>query len=120
VALLHELRASLLVSTYQANKLLAVRASENGLSTLVRTFDKPMGLAVDSRRLAIGTRKEVWLLKNAPDIASRIEPLGQHDDLLFAALVSYHGRHRHSRNRVGRRRVVVRQHAVLVPGDVES
>src|SRR5436190_7226969 len=75
VALLHELGASLLVSTYQANKLLTVRANCPGLSTLVRTFDKPMGLAVDFRRLALGTRKEVWLLRNAPDIAPRIEPL---------------------------------------------
>jgi len=59
VELLHRLNASLLVSTYQANKLLAVRASNQGLNTLVRTFDKPMGLAVDGSRLAIGTRKEV-------------------------------------------------------------
>src|SRR5687768_11733374 len=44
-ALLNELRASLLISTYQANKLLAVRTSGRGLSTLVRTFDRPMGLA---------------------------------------------------------------------------
>ena len=36
VALLHELRASLLVSTYQANKLLVVRANGSGLSTLDR------------------------------------------------------------------------------------
>ena len=79
VTLLQELGASLLVSTYQANKLLAVRASGNGLSTLVRTFDKPMGLAVDESRLAVGTRKEVWFLRNAPDIAPRIEPAGQHD-----------------------------------------
>src|SRR5687767_2270805 len=79
VALLHELGASLLVSTYQANKLLAVRASGSGLSTLVRTFDKPMGLAVDGSRLVIGTRKEVWFLRNAPDIAPRIEPAGLHD-----------------------------------------
>ncbi len=79
VALLHQLGASLLVSTYQANKLLAVRASGNGLSTLVRTFDKPMGLAVNARRLAIGTRKEVWFLRNAPDIARRVEPVGMHD-----------------------------------------
>jgi uncharacterized protein (TIGR03032 family) len=79
VALLQELGATLLVSTYQANKLLAVRASGNGISTLVRTFDKPMGLAVDARRLAIGTRKEVWFLRNAPDIAPRVEPAGMHD-----------------------------------------
>jgi uncharacterized protein (TIGR03032 family) len=79
VALLHQLDASLLVSTYQANKLLVVRAAGGGLSTLVRTFDRPMGLAVDSLRLALGTRTEVWLLRNAPDIAPRIEPAGHHD-----------------------------------------
>ena len=79
VALLQQLRASLLVSTYQANKLLAVRAQGNGLSTLVRTFDKPMGLAVHAGRLALGTRDQVWFLRNAADIAPRIEPAGQHD-----------------------------------------
>src|SRR5215471_17752315 len=60
VALLHQLRASLLVTTYQANKLLVVRAAGNGLSTLVRSFDQPMGLAVDARRMALGTRDQVW------------------------------------------------------------
>jgi uncharacterized protein (TIGR03032 family) len=79
VALLHQLRASLLVSTYQANKLLAVRAQGNGLSTLVRTFDRPMGLAVDTHRLALGTRNQVWFFRNAPDIAPRVEPQGVHD-----------------------------------------
>ncbi|MBS0261877.1 MAG: DUF4915 domain-containing protein, partial [Planctomycetes bacterium] len=63
VALMKQLGATLLVSTYQANKLLAVRAAESGLSVLVRTFDRPMGLAVDARRLEIGTRKEVWTLR---------------------------------------------------------
>lgn len=79
VALMQELGASLLVSTYQANKLLVARASGGGLSTLVRTFERPMGLAVDSQRLMIGTRNQIWHLRNAPDIASRVEPAGQHD-----------------------------------------
>jgi uncharacterized protein (TIGR03032 family) len=79
VELLHKMEASLLVSTYQANKLLAVRASGPGLSTLVRTFERPMGLAVDGSRIALGTRKEVWTFRNAPDIAPRIEPAGAHD-----------------------------------------
>jgi uncharacterized protein (TIGR03032 family) len=77
--LLRQLNVSLLVTTYQANKLLVVRAAGDALSTLVRTFDRPMGLAADGRRLAVGTRTEVWLLRNAPDIASRIEPAGHHD-----------------------------------------
>lgn len=79
VALLAQLGASLLVSTYQANKLLVIRAFEGGLSTLVRTFDKPMGIALDARRMAIGTRNSIWHLRNAPDIAPRIEPIDQHD-----------------------------------------
>src|SRR5213593_2839156 len=66
VALLHQLQASLLVTTYQANKLLVARASGAGLSTLVRTFERPMGLAVDARRLVIGTRDGIWTLRNAP------------------------------------------------------
>jgi uncharacterized protein (TIGR03032 family) len=78
-ALLRQLSASLLVTTYQANKLLVVRAAGGGLSTLVRTFDQPMGMALSGRRLALGTRNQIWLLRDAPDIAPRIEPAGMHD-----------------------------------------
>ena len=67
------------MSTYQANKLLVARAAAGGLSMLVRTFERPMGLAVDSRRLTIGTRNQIWFLRNAPDIASHVEPAGTHD-----------------------------------------
>jgi uncharacterized protein (TIGR03032 family) len=56
-----------------------VRAGSGGLSTLVRTFDKPMGLAAAGGRLALGTRQEVWFFRNAPDIAPRVEPAGRHD-----------------------------------------
>lgn len=79
VALLTELGASLAVSTYQANKLLVARAHGPGLSTLVRTFDRPMGLAVDSGRLTIGTRNQIWFLRDAPDIAPQMEPAGRQD-----------------------------------------
>src|SRR5262245_5085721 len=79
VAVLHELRASVLVSTYQANKLLVARAAGAGLSTLVRTFDRPMGIAADVRRLALGTRGQVWEFRNAPDIAPQVPPAGSHD-----------------------------------------
>ena len=78
-AVLAGLGSSLLVSTYQANKLLVARAAGAGLSMLVRTFDRPMGLAVDGGRLALGTRDQVWEFRNAADIAPRVEPAGQHD-----------------------------------------
>ncbi len=48
-ALLKSCGISLLVSTYQANKLMVVRESEGGLWTLLRAFDRPMGLAVRER-----------------------------------------------------------------------
>src|SRR6187549_259802 len=79
VSLLEQLNSTLLVSTYQANKLLAVRADGAGLSTLVRTFDRPMGMAIDGRRLALGTRGQVWFYRDAPDVAPRVEPAGRHD-----------------------------------------
>lgn len=79
VELLRGLGASLLVSTYQANKLLVARATRDGLSILVRSFERPMGVAVAPGRLDIGTRNQVWVMRNAPDIAPRVEPVGTHD-----------------------------------------
>ena len=76
---LRALGSTLLVSTYQANKLLAARVTRDGLSILVRTFERPMGMAVAADRLIVGTRNQVWEFRNAPDIASRIEPAGTHD-----------------------------------------
>ena len=77
--LLASLGASLFVTTYQAGKLLVFRAAAGRLSLLMRTFDQAMGLAVDKSRLAIGTRFQVWTLRNAPDIASQLEPHGRYD-----------------------------------------
>jgi len=79
VELLHQLSASLWFTTYQAQQLLLARADGAALSLLVRTFDKPMGLAVDARRLALGTRDRIWFFRNAPDIAAQLEPVGRHD-----------------------------------------
>jgi uncharacterized protein (TIGR03032 family) len=79
VAVLKQLGASLVITTYQANKLLVARVAGAGLSMLVRTFDRPMGLAVNGDRLALGCREQMWEFRNAPAIAPLIEPAGQHD-----------------------------------------
>lgn len=70
---------SLVVSTYQAGKLIALRADENVINTHFRVFNKPMGLAGDASRLAIGTTSQIWELKNVPAVAPKIEPAGKHD-----------------------------------------
>src|SRR5437762_106914 len=71
---------SLVVTTYQAGKLMTVRGTQGKISTLLRSFDRPMGLAIkDGRDLALGTRYQVWFYRNAPDIAPQLEPVGKHD-----------------------------------------
>ena len=77
--LLGRLNVSLLVTTYQAGKLVVVRSDGARVSTLLRSFEQPMGLAVDARRLVLGTRNALWTFRNAPDIAPQLEPPGRHD-----------------------------------------
>ena len=73
------LRSSLLVSTYQTGKLICARARDGELNTHFRNFEKPMGIAVADGRFALGTRTEVWDLRDMPEAAPKIEPPGTHD-----------------------------------------
>ena len=57
---------SLLVTTYQAGKLVIVRPDGGLANTHFRNFKKPMGMAFDGNRLAIGTAQEVWEFRNVP------------------------------------------------------
>jgi uncharacterized protein (TIGR03032 family) len=77
--LLSQLGVSLLVSTYQAGKVVAVGVAENELTLSYHNFEKAMGLAVKPDRIAAGTRAQIWFLRSAPDLASRVEPAGRHD-----------------------------------------
>lgn len=70
---------SILVSTYQAGKLIAVRARGEELNTHFRNFAAPMGLALRNGRLAIGTNVRIQEFHNQPQIAARLDPPGTHD-----------------------------------------
>ncbi len=87
-AALRALGGSLLVSTYQTGKLICLRADAAGLNTHFRDVDKPMGIAVAPGRFALGTRTEVWDMRDLPQAAPGIEPAGAHD-------ACYLPRHRH-------------------------
>src|SRR5260370_5609059 len=80
-ALVRQLGASLLVTTYQAGKLVMVRDQGSHLNTHYRTFQSPMGLALadGGAKLAIGTTIQVWEFRDVPDVARRLEPAGRHD-----------------------------------------
>ncbi|MCW2966990.1 MAG: repeat-containing protein [Solirubrobacteraceae bacterium] len=76
---LTQLGGSLLISTYQTGKLVCARAQAGALNTHFRDYDKPMGIAVAPGRIALGTRTEVWDLRNMPEAAPKVEPAGTHD-----------------------------------------
>jgi uncharacterized protein (TIGR03032 family) len=78
-ALLQELGLSVLVTTYQAGKLVVLRADGDVLNTHFRGFHVPMGLAVQGGRLALGTALEIWELHDLPAVAAKLEPAGKHD-----------------------------------------
>ncbi|BFM09649.1 TIGR03032 family protein [Halioxenophilus aromaticivorans] len=76
-----QLNISLVVSTYQAGKVILVRHDQttNAINTHFRNFAKPMGIAVKDNRLCIGGTNTVWEYRNLPAVAAKLEPSGKHD-----------------------------------------
>lgn len=77
--LLDKAPVSLLVTTYQAGKLIVVRGQDGAANTHFRIFPKPMGLACDGRRFALGVKNEVREFHNVPAAASKLQPPDCHD-----------------------------------------
>ncbi|NEP18171.1 MAG: TIGR03032 family protein [Leptolyngbya sp. SIO4C1] len=78
-ALLAQQRISLLVSTYQAGKLMILRADRGRLNVHFRSFKKAMGLAANRMRLAVGTAHHIHELYNLPAVAAKLDPPSRHD-----------------------------------------
>src|SRR5215471_21521219 len=74
--LLEHLRVTLLVSTYQAGKLVVVGPKDGKPEFSFHSFERAMGVAVCPDRLAVGARTQIWLLRSAPDIAARLADRG--------------------------------------------
>jgi uncharacterized protein (TIGR03032 family) len=83
-ALLTQLRLSVLISTYQTGHLVVVSARKDRLTLTFHQFERAMGIAVKDGTIAVCTRKEVWFLRNAPDIAAKLQHPGQHDACFLA------------------------------------
>lgn len=90
--LLTQLGCSLVISTYQAGKVILLSATPDGLVQLPRNFDKPMGLAVNGNRLAVATRHEVVVLANDPKLSQGYPPApGQYDSFFAPRAVYFSG-----------------------------
>jgi uncharacterized protein (TIGR03032 family) len=77
--ILEQLNVSLLISTYQAGQLIVVGAHRGQLTFSFHRFDQIMGVAVGADRLAVGTRRQIYFLTSARELAPSIEPAGSHD-----------------------------------------
>jgi uncharacterized protein (TIGR03032 family) len=79
--LLEELKATLLISTYQAGKLVAIGSARHQLDLSFHNFDRPMGVAINrqANAMAVAARNKVWLLKNARSVVSKLEPADAYD-----------------------------------------
>jgi uncharacterized protein (TIGR03032 family) len=82
--LLQHLGVSLLVSTYQAGKVVLVGEHQGGLALSFHNFEQAMGMAVGPDRIAVAARDRVWFLRAAPDLGPRIEPAGRYDGCYLA------------------------------------
>jgi len=85
------LNGSLAVTTYQAGRIALLGWRGTQTSLLMREFEKPMGLAVGSGKLALATKHEVTLLHDAPLLAPDLLPdQPAHYDALYLPRATYH------------------------------
>ena len=77
--MLSRLGVSLLVSTYQAGKVVAVGVADGELTLSYHNFERAMGLAVRPDGIAVGALAQVWFLRAAPELAAHVAPAGRHD-----------------------------------------
>jgi uncharacterized protein (TIGR03032 family) len=89
--LLGQLGSTVLASTYQSGKVVALRELDGKLNTHFRPFDSPMGMAYRKGRLAVGTRTQVWDYQNLPQVIDRLEEPGRYDACFVPRSARYTG-----------------------------
>jgi uncharacterized protein (TIGR03032 family) len=78
-SVLAQAKSSLLISTYQTGQLVVVSAPLGQLAVSFHTFERPMGMAVRPGWLVVGTRTQIWSLRNFPDFGATLKPPGRYD-----------------------------------------
>ena len=77
--ILQQIRATLLITTYQAGKLIVARADQSTLNTHFVQFAKPMGLASEPGRIMVGSATGIHVFRDVPSLAGRLALPGHHD-----------------------------------------
>lgn len=74
--LLSKLGLTLMLTSYQANRLILINADDDELYISVKAFPRPMGLAVDKQRIVLGVHSQVFDFQRCDAVASSLEPMG--------------------------------------------
>ncbi len=88
-ALLEQLELSVLLSTYQAGRVVSVGSHDGELRLGFSRFDRAMGLTRTANGIAVGSRDAIWSLPASREIAPRIKPEREHD-IAFLARSCHH------------------------------
>lgn len=76
---LRQLGVSVLVSTYQAGRLIILRAGEDALNTHFCSLERPMGVAAAGGRVAVGTGFQLIEYYDVPAVARKLPDGVAHD-----------------------------------------
>ena len=77
--ILTHLNAALAISTYQAGSLAVVGVEQGRLEFSFHRVEQAMGIAVSPDAVALGSRREIHLLRAAHEVAPGIQPAGTFD-----------------------------------------
>ena len=89
--LLQQLQCTIAISTYQAGKVVLLSSTDGEKMTqLPRTFQKPMGIALEGGRMAIATRDEVIVLANSKGLAMHYPAKPNVYDALYMPRATYY------------------------------
>lgn len=72
-AILAGLKLSLIATSYQAHKLFIVRSNGQSIDVNFKNFPRPMGLAVTSQQITLGTLNQVWRFRRDDSVLSLLE-----------------------------------------------
>lgn len=88
---LHELKSSVVISTYQAGKVIFISPkNEREMMQFLRSFKKAMGLAISGQRLGVATQNEVIIYSNSPGQAQIYPAKPNVYDALYVPRAKYY------------------------------
>ncbi len=89
--LLHQLGCSIVISTYQANKLIFISPNQDDrLVQLARNFDKVMGVSIHKEGMTLATKKEVHVFNDSKPLANTYPKKPGVYDAMFMPRLSYY------------------------------